>query len=206
MEAGGDNLAMSEAVRDFWDGQAASFDEEPDHGLRDPAVRSAWRTLLLEHLPPVPADVIDLGCGTGSLSVLLSEAGYSVRGIDLSEAMVEAAVGKAEAAGVTATFQQGDAADPPCGAHTCDVVLVRHVLWALPKPSRALARWVRLLRPGGRLLLIEGSWSTGAGLTAAQCRALVRRHRSSATALPLKEPDLWGRPIDDERYLVVSLR
>jgi hypothetical protein len=39
----------------YWDGQAATFDDEPDHGLRDEGVRSAWRRLLLPVLPPVPA-------------------------------------------------------------------------------------------------------------------------------------------------------
>lgn len=203
---GRDNLAMSEAVRDFWDRQAVNFDEEPDHGLRDPAVRGAWRTLLLEHLPPAPADVIDLGCGTGSLSVLLAESGYRVRGIDLSEGMVEAASTKAETAGVTVPFQQGDAADPPYEGNSCDIVLVRHVLWALPDPSSAVAQWVKLLRPNGRLLLIEGSWSTAAGLTSGECTQLVLEHRSSATVRALTEPVFWGGAIDDERYLVVSLR
>ena len=55
----------------YWDNQAATFDEQPDHGLRDPHVRAAWEQLLLPRLPPAPAMVADLGCGTGSLSVLL---------------------------------------------------------------------------------------------------------------------------------------
>jgi predicted TPR repeat methyltransferase len=75
-----------------WDAQAATFDEEPDHGLRDPAVRAAWAELLRRHLPAPPADVVDLGSGTGSLAVLLADAGYRVEGLDLSAPMVAAAV------------------------------------------------------------------------------------------------------------------
>ena len=37
---------MSEDPRTYWDGQAATFDDEPDHGLADPATREAWRQLL----------------------------------------------------------------------------------------------------------------------------------------------------------------
>jgi 2-polyprenyl-3-methyl-5-hydroxy-6-metoxy-1,4-benzoquinol methylase len=77
-----------EETRAVWDAEAATFDDEPDHGLRDPATRQAWRDLLLAHLPPAPARVADLGCGTGTLSVLLAEEGYSVSGIDLSPEMV----------------------------------------------------------------------------------------------------------------------
>ncbi len=137
--------------------------------------------------------------------MLLAEAGYTVRGIDVSDAMVEAAKLKAQAAGVAATFQQGDVTDLPYQPATCDVVLARHVLWALPDPSSALGHWVRLLRPDGRLVLIEGSWSTGAGLTAADCAALVLQHRLSAAIRPLREASFWGRATDDERYAVISL-
>ena len=67
---------------------AASFDEQPDHGLRDPVVRAAWWRLLADNLTPAPSRVADLECGTGSLSVLLSERGYSVTGLDSSRAML----------------------------------------------------------------------------------------------------------------------
>ena len=42
-----------------------------------------------------------------------------------------------------------------------DAVLARHLLWTLPDPLAALARWVRLVRPGGRLVLVEGRWWPG---------------------------------------------
>lgn len=190
--------------REYWDAQAATFDEQPDHGLRDPDVRAAWRDLLLPLMPPAPASVVDLGCGTGSLAVLLAEAGHAVRGVDLSARMVAAAREKARTAGVRAEFEQGDAADPRCAHASCDVVLARHVLWALPHPAAAVARWVALLRPGGRLVFVEGRWFTGAGLTATECQALVLTHRRQATVRRLDDPALWGSPIDDERYLLLS--
>ncbi|XVV00623.1 class I SAM-dependent methyltransferase [Actinosynnema sp. CA-248983] len=196
---------MSTDARTFWDGQAADFDREPDHGLLDPTTRRAWADLLLPLVPPA-SSVVDLGCGTGSLSVLLAEAGHHVRGLDLSPRMVEAATAKADAAGVTADFTVGDAAAPPYPTASADVVLARHVLWALPDPAAALRNWISLLRPHGRLVLVEGRWSTGAGLTAARTRSLVREVRQEAVVEPLRDPALWGREIDDERYLVLSTR
>jgi SAM-dependent methyltransferase len=194
-----------EAVRAFWDGAAATFDEEPDHGLRDPAVRSAWTALLRTHLPDPPADVLDLGCGTGTLTVLLAAAGYRVEGLDLAPAMVAAARDKVAAAGVTATVEVGDAADPPGRPSAYDVVLTRHVLWALPDPAAAVARWVRLLRPGGRMLLVEGQWRTGGGLSAEETRRLVLPYATSVESVALIDPTLWGGPISDVRYLCVAL-
>jgi ubiquinone/menaquinone biosynthesis C-methylase UbiE len=127
-------------VQAFWDAQAAAFDDQPDHGLRDPQIRRAWADLLVPLLPRAPAAVVDLGSGTGSLGIVLAEAGHRVCGIDISGEMVAAAARKAAAADVTATFRQGDAHAPPVEAASADVVLARHVLWALTDPLSALRR------------------------------------------------------------------
>ena len=102
------------------------------------------------------------GCGTGTLSLLLAEEGHAVTGVDFSPAMVERARAKA---GHVAAFHVGDAAEPPLEPAAYDVVLSRHVLWALPDPAAALERWIGLLGAGGRLVLVEGRWHTGGGLT-----------------------------------------
>lgn len=190
----------------YWDSQAATFDDEADHGLRDPRVREVWRGLLLAHLPAAPAAVADIGCGTGSLSVLLAAEGYAVTGLDFAPAMIRAARAKARAADVTARFVLSDAAAPALPPASFDVVLVRHVLWAMPDTDQALAAWLRLLLPGGTLALIEGRWSTGAGLTTAEAGRAVLRHRADATVTGLDDPALWGGPVTDERYLLVSRR
>ena len=188
----------------YWDEQATRFDDEPDHGLRDPATRSAWTALLTAHLPPAPARIADVGCGTGTLAVLLSAAGYRILGLDLSVAMIDRANAKAAAAGVDAEFSVGDAMSPPWPARSLDCVLCRHVLWALPDPALALDRWLSLLEPDGRLVLIEGHWSTGAGLTAETALSLLADSGRATTVTELTDPALWGGPIDDERYLVIS--
>ena len=79
--------SLSSAYTD-WDAAAPTFDDEPDHGLRDPGVRQAWADRLRSWLPARPGDVLDIGCGTGSLSLLASEQGHRVTGVDLSPAMV----------------------------------------------------------------------------------------------------------------------
>ncbi|MFA6297616.1 MAG: class I SAM-dependent methyltransferase [Nocardioides sp.] len=192
---------MSDA--ETWDAEAEGFDDEPDHGLRDPVVREAWRALLRSVLPAAPARVADLGCGTGTLGLLLAGDAYAVDGVDFSPEMVRRA--RAKAAGTLGvTFAVADAAEPPLTPATYDVVLCRHVLWALPDPAGALARWRGLLAPGGRIVLVEGSWSTGAGLTADEAVALVEGAGLRAELRRLPEAVYWGREITDERYLVVG--
>jgi ubiquinone/menaquinone biosynthesis C-methylase UbiE len=190
----------------YWDSQAASFDDQADHGLRDGAVRDAWRRLLVSRLPPPPAAVADLGCGTGSLTVLLGEAGYAVTGLDSSPEMIRAARAKAAAAGIGARFVTSDASAPALPDGSFNVVLCRHVLWAMPDVDQALTAWIRLLQPGGVLVLIEGRWHTGAGLTVAEATEVVARQRASVSVTVLDDPALWGGPVSDERYLLVSTR
>ena len=134
----GENVVGQVAA--IWDGQAAHFDDEPDHGLRDDAVRRAWIDHLRSWLPEPPADLVDLGCGTGSLSVLLAEQGHRVVGVDASPQMIQQARRKAAAAGVTVTFHVADATAPPVEPTSMDVVLVRHLVWTLPDPHSAMRR------------------------------------------------------------------
>jgi len=180
------------------------LDAAPDHGLQDPAVRDAWARLLLPMLPPVPARVADLGCGTGTLTVLMAQAGHLVAGLDLAPRMVALARDKIVAAGVVADVVVGDASSPPWQPGTFDAVLTRHVLWAMPDPEAALTMWIDLLAPGGRLILIEGRWSRGVGLTSADVVELVLRHRREAEVTTLDDAALWGAPITDERYVITS--
>ena len=74
----------------------------------------------------------------------------------------------------------------------------------LTQLTYTLQKWIDLLRPGGRLLLVEGSWTTGAGLTAEETVALVEATGREAALRRMPEPVLWGREITDDRYLVVS--
>ena len=188
----------------YWDSEAAVFDAAPDHGLQDPAVRDAWAALLLPLLPPVPSRVADLGCGTGTLTLLMARAGHLVSGLDFAPRMVAVARGKIAAAGLEAEFVVGDGSSPPWQPGTFDAVLTRHVLWAMPDPEAALTMWIDLLAPGGRLILIEGRWSTGVGLTSADVAELVLRHRREAEVTLLDDAALWGSPTTDERYVITS--
>ncbi|GGU94484.1 SAM-dependent methyltransferase [Streptomyces filipinensis] len=193
-------------LRDLdWDAEAAAFDEEPDHGLRDPGVRAAWADRLRSWLPERPADVLDLGCGTGSLSLLAAEQGHRVTGVDASPAMVERA--RAKLAGRDAVVLHGEAGAPPVGEQRFDVILVRHVLWTLPGPDRVLRHWRALLRPGGRFVLVEGVWGTvhPVGIPAGRLAALLAPLSPDVRVERLSDdPLLWGRDVDDERYAVVA--
>ncbi|MFC0861927.1 class I SAM-dependent methyltransferase [Sphaerimonospora cavernae] len=211
-------MTSTPSIAEYWDAEAGRFDEETDHGLRDASVRASWAERLRAWLPDSPSDVLDLGCGTGSLSLVLAEQGHRPVGVDLSRRMVEQA--RAKLIGVGAEVVVGDAGDPPVRERRFDVVLARHLLWTLPDPHAALRRWFGLLRPGGRLVLIEGRWnSPPTGIPYAQgaeampwmggvCAATLVDALEGLVAdrwvEPLNDPVLWGREIDDERYALIA--
>jgi SAM-dependent methyltransferase len=143
----------------MWDRASANYDSHVGHGMNHERERRAWTELLHRALPPPPADVLDVGTGTGVIALLLGEFGYTVRGIDLSEKMLARARSKATEGTVdNVTFERGDATDPPGTPASVDIVFSRHVVHLLIDPAAALANWYRLVRPGGVVVIVDGLW------------------------------------------------
>jgi ubiquinone/menaquinone biosynthesis C-methylase UbiE len=195
-----------EVSRKLWDDAAPTFDDEPDHGLRDAIVHQTWTELLKPSLPNPPLTVLDIGCGTGSLSLVLAESGHVVTGIDFSSTMIALAEKKAKTANQPIIFQTMDAAFPEFPSQQFDAILCRHLLWTLPEPADILRRWVGLLKPKGRLLLIEGFWETGAGLKAQAIEDMMPSQMTDISVQHLSDQrNLWGKAVSDERYIITAI-
>jgi ubiquinone/menaquinone biosynthesis C-methylase UbiE len=208
----------TDRIAAYWDDYAEVYDREPDHGLLDPDARAAWGDLLRTWLPAPPSVVADLACGTGTLTALAAEMGHRVRGFDISGEMVARAKVKVARFGADVEVSQADVSAPPLGPATVDAVLARHILWTLPDPHAALAAWAAAVRPGGRLVLVEGRWASvgdacfdepdrmpwSGGVSASVLCAAVEPLASRVQVVTLSDPRLWGRAIDDERYLLVA--
>lgn len=190
-----------------WNDFATRFDDAPDHGLTDPAIRNEWRALLGGVLGTSPREILNAGCGTGSVSLLLAELGHRVTGIDFAARMIALAEEKATLLGLSVRFLVQDASAPAFPDASFDVVVSRHVLWAMPDLAATLVHWRNLIRPGGQLVLIEGVWDSGAGLRPEHIVVALPDGLAASPPLSLSANTLlWGKPVSDNRYLLVATR
>lgn len=108
-----------------------------------------WRRRTVQALGlPAGALVLDLACGTGSLGDLARHAGHRVVGVDMSAGMLGGGARSAPAA-------QGDAAALPFPAASFDGAVCGYALRNFTDLSASLAEAARVLRPGGRIAILE---------------------------------------------------
>lgn len=120
------------------------------------------RTLELA-APPVGARCLDVGCGPGFLAVELAAAvgpQGRVLAVDRSATMVDAARARAEEAGHAGLVRTSvaDATALPCDDASVDIATVVQVLEYVPRVEDALTELYRVLRPGGRVVVIDTDW------------------------------------------------
>jgi ubiquinone/menaquinone biosynthesis C-methylase UbiE len=153
---------FKDAVRTVWDISSSSYDLIPGHRIGTREERNAWQQELIRDLPPAPGKILDVGCGTGTMGLVLAQMRYHVIGIDISEEMIAKARKKAEEGGIAITLISADAECLPFEDGSFDAVVTRHLLWTIPCPDIALREWHRVLVPGGRVIIIDGVWNDGA--------------------------------------------
>jgi len=145
-------------VRQHWDDRAANFDDASEHGIHSAEQHERWLAVLREWVGEEPRRVLDVGCGTGVISLLLAELDHDVVGLDFAPEMLAQASAKVEQTDHSIPFCRGDAETLPLRDESVDCVTARHLVWTLPGPRAALREWARVLESGGRLVLLEGYW------------------------------------------------
>jgi len=210
-------------VKEYWGDRADSFDEENQHGIHSKAQREAWLSVLRSTTGEQTKQVLDVGCGTGVISLLLAELGHDVTGVDFAPEMLEQARAKLEGSdsALADTFEQGDAENLTQQDDSYDLVTARHLIWTLPSPESALEEWQRVVHPGGQVVLIEGHWDfdeTFEGYEEihddlplydgrppkALAAFLSEQGLEAIEYEPLDDPELWGQKPDYEKYIMVG--
>ena len=113
----------------------------------------AWR--VTEQIPP-GSRVLEVAPGPGYFAIELAKrGGYQVTGLDISHTFVQIARQNATEAGADVDFRQGNAASMPFEKELFDFLLCRAAFKNFSQPVRALEEMYRVLKPGGRALIID---------------------------------------------------
>ena len=161
--------ALDAQIEAYWDERAQSYSNGVRGELGD-GRSDAWERVLMRSAKPVLDETItqlektpqvaDLGCGPGFMSVLFSRMGCYVHAVDESLGMLSQAKANVGDAGLrqSVAFYRADVTELPFDDNTLDVVASRNVTWLLRRPKEAYAEWMRVLRPGGKLIVFDANW------------------------------------------------
>ncbi len=156
-ESEGDRRALELALRRRTDRARAYFDELAGKFGRHYVPGRSWKGLaemLLMLMPPL--DIADLGAGEGTFTQLLARRARSVVAVDNSEKMV--AYGRdlfARNGIANIDYRQGDLESPPVDDASVDLAFFSQALHHAVHPDRAVAQAIRILRPGGRIVILD---------------------------------------------------
>ncbi|MFP8954244.1 class I SAM-dependent methyltransferase [Natrialbaceae archaeon A-arb3/5] len=212
---------VKNAVQQHWGDRADSFDDDSQHGIHSDEQREAWLSVLGPWTGEPANRVLDVGCGTGVISLLLAELGHDVTGVDFAPEMLEQAQTKVEQSELSVEFQRGDAENLAQSDSAYDLITARHLIWTLPSPERAIDEWRRVVRPGGRIVLIEGHWDFDETLEGYEeihddlplydgrppadlAEFLGEQGLENVEYERLENPELWGQEPNYEKYVMVG--
>jgi 2-polyprenyl-3-methyl-5-hydroxy-6-metoxy-1,4-benzoquinol methylase len=141
---------IEQAAASLFDAKAGSWADKYDTSL-SPRL-SVFRAAALRFVPAA-GRVIDFGCGAGVIALALAQAGYRVKGLDISADMIAAAKSRAEQSKLSVDFAVGDTQTFANLDSDFDAVVSSSVLEYLPDPVQALGEMARRIRPGGHVIL-----------------------------------------------------
>lgn len=187
------NHDLRDEIKAYWSLRAETFDTQPGHEIFSEEERTAWHALFRKHLGEGKSRAaLDLACGTAVISHLLDDLGFKVTGLDWAEPMLERARAKAATRGRNIRFLMGDAERTMEADGSYDVITNRHLVWTLVDPLACFREWRRVLKPGGKLLIVDGDFVNTSRLT-----RLLKAATRFASRIGLARDAMHGAPNAD---------
>ena len=149
-------MSFKKLTKTYWSKRGTSYDKSPGHT----EFEHIWESFILKTLQALrykPSHALDAGCGTGFLSKILKKYGIHTICLDIAEGMLIQAKRKLGEE-FYIDFVQGDCEKVPLRDRAVDLVVSRHVLWALERPHATFISWLKVLRTGGLIISFDGRW------------------------------------------------
>ncbi len=152
---------MKRTAREEFEAWAAGYDRSlMNYFLFGPSYRILLAELVRWERTRQPFHLLDIGCGTGTFAAMVAGAGLPARvvGLDYAAGMCRMASEKAHAAGAAdrVSFLNADSEHLPFAAGSFDAVTCSNSFHHYPHQDQAVREMRRVLRPGGRLVIIDG--------------------------------------------------
>ena len=152
-----ENLDQKEIDR-YWSDGAENYSWIIDDELNSFRVEK-WREKILGNISSVRnPKILDAGCGPGFFTILLNQAGVQTIGVDGAEKMLQEARAKALHAGLVPEFRRMDCHRLDFADNTFDAVISRNLTHTLRDHKQVYKEWLRVLKPGGTLLIFDANW------------------------------------------------
>jgi ubiquinone/menaquinone biosynthesis C-methylase UbiE len=123
--------------------------------VRKPDEELATVVQQVREMLPAGSYILEVAPGPGDLAIELARLGYHVSGLDISRSFVEMAQARARQARVDAEFLHGNASDMPLEANRFDFIVCRAAFKNFSEPVEAIREMYRVLKPGGKALIID---------------------------------------------------
>ncbi len=201
-----------ESINKQWSEDAENYNRIIDDEVKS-FRKAAWQTQILSNAPDkTPLNILDCGCGPGFFSTILAEKGHKVTAIDGSDKMLAYAIDRAAAAGLDIDFRMMDCHELAFDNNSFDLIVSRNVTHTFRDHKRVYEQWLRVLKPGGILLIFDANWHLirkGASLfeeymkCRAQCIAIYGDDFSGSTdpeeeEMQPSEDSLWEHTLRDK--------
>ena len=186
-----------ERITNYWTKRSSGFKEQRKSELHH-AIANRWAEEISRYLPQGKLRILDVGCGAGFFTILLSKMGHQVTGTDLTPDMIRYARELAEEENAECQFLIMDGENLDFEDGTFDVVISRNLTWTLPDTARAYKEWLRVLKKGGILLNFDANYGA---VNFADTSKLPKNHTHNKLGM-----DMMAECEEIKRQLPISSR